>query len=307
MGHAAKQLRRDRSAFDDGVSIGLGPDVLDRPFSQEARAVVGSTGDSDPIIEVRASDPLIEIHDSAPIIEVEETEGPWCVDLGDAIECMNSVQIWTALAAGKLTPQIKVWRDGRPCWLPIAEVDELTCEPEQDEPFDVSTPSTSQVVPRTRPRSTSGGETDSEAPCDQRTSVLPRPAASCPGTEFRAYPLIGGKTESFPLLPRTSRSSRTRREVGRWFASVQRAIRKRGRHPRWIVAFAALLVAASFALFYGWRSGVPDPQDMPQLRRVAVDVAERSRFHADRLRDRLTRRSQLPSPDARVNGTLPLE
>lgn len=56
----------------------------------------------------------------------------WCVDFGDRIELMTKLEIWMGLAAGRLRPDLRVWRDGRAWWLPIAEVDELTGLPEGD-------------------------------------------------------------------------------------------------------------------------------------------------------------------------------
>jgi hypothetical protein len=59
----------------------------------------------------------------------EEETGPWCVDHGAAIRVMSTRDIYDAVAEGHLTPDTKVWRDGRACWLPIAECYELTVRP----------------------------------------------------------------------------------------------------------------------------------------------------------------------------------
>lgn len=78
---------------------------------------------------------LVEIGFSTFFGEGERSEdeaGPWCVDYGDAIRCHSTLELWMALAAGKLTPQHKVWRDGRACWQPIATVAELTVEPPEE-------------------------------------------------------------------------------------------------------------------------------------------------------------------------------
>jgi GYF domain 2 len=42
---------------------------------------------------------------------------------------MRSREIYEAVDRGELTPDTKVWRDGRACWLPIAECHELTITP----------------------------------------------------------------------------------------------------------------------------------------------------------------------------------
>ena len=61
--------------------------------------------------------------------EDEEDTGPWCVDYGDRIEVLRTRDIQRHLEGGDLDPEIKVWRDGRACWLPIAECYELTVTP----------------------------------------------------------------------------------------------------------------------------------------------------------------------------------
>jgi hypothetical protein len=76
--------------------------------------------------------------------DVEET-GPWCVDSGAAIQVMSTRDIYHAVADGNLTPDTKVWRDGRACWLPIAECYELTVEP----PVAIPGTPTPRVVRRT--------------------------------------------------------------------------------------------------------------------------------------------------------------
>ena len=59
----------------------------------------------------------------------DEDSGPWCVDDGVSIHVMKSRDIYDAVERGDLTPETKVWRDGRACWLAIAECHELTVEP----------------------------------------------------------------------------------------------------------------------------------------------------------------------------------
>ncbi|HHH26965.1 MAG TPA: hypothetical protein ENK57_01260 [Polyangiaceae bacterium] len=61
----------------------------------------------------------------------EETE-PWCVDDGSRIVVMRTREIRQRLEGGILHEGVKVWRDGRACWLPVADVYELRpCDDEQ--------------------------------------------------------------------------------------------------------------------------------------------------------------------------------
>lgn len=73
-------------------------------------------------------------HDEDPLISIQdwfddEETGPWCVDNGSGISVMRTRAIYDAVSCGELSPDMKVWRDGRACWLPIAECYELTVKP----------------------------------------------------------------------------------------------------------------------------------------------------------------------------------
>lgn len=61
----------------------------------------------------------------------EQTE-PWCVDDGSRIVVMKTREIQRGLGGGTLDGGVKVWRDGRVCWLPAAEVHELRPDPEAE-------------------------------------------------------------------------------------------------------------------------------------------------------------------------------
>jgi hypothetical protein len=56
--------------------------------------------------------------------ELDE-HGAWCVDDGCCIQVMSTGQIREAVAAGRLSPELKTWRDGHACWLPIHDQPEL--------------------------------------------------------------------------------------------------------------------------------------------------------------------------------------
>ena len=77
-------------------------------------------------------------HDD-PIVSVEEwyddeESGPWCVDDGVAIQVLSTREIYGAVQKGALSIDMKVWRDGRACWLPISECYELTVKPRDPTP-----------------------------------------------------------------------------------------------------------------------------------------------------------------------------
>lgn len=99
-----------------------------------------------------ASERVASSHDDDPVVSVQdwleddEESGPWCVDRGAAIQVMTTRAIYDAVAEGALSPDMKVWRDGRACWLPIAECYELTVAPPKRQNTPVS------GVRRVRPR-----------------------------------------------------------------------------------------------------------------------------------------------------------
>lgn len=73
----------------------------------------------------RHDDPLVSVGDWLD----DEESGAWCVDNGAGITVMRTRAIYDAVERGDLSPDMKVWRDGRACWLPIAECYELTVKP----------------------------------------------------------------------------------------------------------------------------------------------------------------------------------
>ena len=90
-----------------------------------------------------------ELFDSDIIAEDEDGAGPWCVDTGNGIECLSTLGIWMSLAAGTIAPDTKVWRDGRACWMPVSEVDELTRATDDEilaRELEESHPEISQVI-----------------------------------------------------------------------------------------------------------------------------------------------------------------
>ncbi|AUX37140.1 MULTISPECIES: DUF4339 domain-containing protein [Sorangium] len=56
----------------------------------------------------------------------EPTESkPWCVDHGDWLEAMSTVELWRALELGELPHSTRVWREGLECWTAAGEVKAL--------------------------------------------------------------------------------------------------------------------------------------------------------------------------------------
>ncbi|WP_437754646.1 hypothetical protein [Sorangium sp. So ce1389] len=67
----------------------------------------------------------------------EPTESkPWCVDHGDRLEAMSTVELWRALELGELPHSTRVWREGIECWTPAGEVKALGWTLSQPPPRD---------------------------------------------------------------------------------------------------------------------------------------------------------------------------
>ncbi len=182
---------------------------------------------------VAQDDPLVEVHFSEVFdsrLDDESEQGPWCVDLGDAIACMSTVQVWLALASGKVVPETKVWRDGMGCWLVIAQVPELTDEDDPAQLERQSVPEQSEIRRR-------------------RSLTKPEPVT------------IGS----------------------RWRRSLMS-------HWRRYLVLAAV-VAGGLAGAIAFHVATKPPPVEP-LRRVAVDVAERSRLLVDRARETTLQRER---------------
>ncbi len=167
-------------------------------------------------VEVRFS----EVFDSR--VEEEEEQGPWCVDLGDAIACLSTMQVWLALASRKVVPETKVWRDGMACWLPIADVPELTDEDD-------------------------------------------------------------------PASEQGRRSIPEKSEIRRRAVPLAKSPEPRARRRRYLVA-ASVLVGCLVGVVVFRVATEPPPVE--PLRRVVVDVAERSRLLVDRVRDESVQRER---------------
>jgi hypothetical protein len=203
-------------------------------------------------------DPFVSVHESELDVDGSFEHGPWCVDHGDAIVCMSTMQVWMALAAGEIASGTKVWRDGRPCWQAIEHVEELTRDPE-----------TAQLA----------DELDAALPEPPSVRVVSRPEP--PPTRF--------PTESSfdaPDVPEQSgvRRIRNRRGPAKRRASIER--RLDGVRTRWGRTLAALLAVATLlavagALLYPVWLGSPG-----KLRRVVVDVGERCLVIASQAKQR---------------------
>ncbi len=97
----------------------------------------------------------------------DEQSAPWCVDTGVAIQVMTTRSVYDAVEDGALSPDTKVWRDGRACWLPIAECYELTVEPPKKEHTPVSR------IRRVRPRLVDWSLSPAPEPADPTTDADP--------------------------------------------------------------------------------------------------------------------------------------
>lgn len=61
--------------------------------------------------------------------------GPeWCIDLGDEMIALHTVELYARLATRALPGDVRVWRCGREAWTPAREVPELRYAIEDDGP-----------------------------------------------------------------------------------------------------------------------------------------------------------------------------
>lgn len=49
----------------------------------------------------------------------------WCVDFGDEMRTMSTFDLWTAIERGEVSADLRVWREGMECWMPVARVPSL--------------------------------------------------------------------------------------------------------------------------------------------------------------------------------------
>lgn len=55
------------------------------------------------------------------------TDLEWCVDCGEELRALSTLDLWIALSNGELDAATPVWKLGRERWLPAAEVPDLAC------------------------------------------------------------------------------------------------------------------------------------------------------------------------------------
>jgi hypothetical protein len=55
----------------------------------------------------------------------QEPRAEWCVDFGDLLAAMESSELCAAIDRGEVTPTMRVWREGLPCWTPVEDLPEL--------------------------------------------------------------------------------------------------------------------------------------------------------------------------------------
>jgi hypothetical protein len=109
----------------------------------------------------------------------DDETGPWCVDLGSGIQVMRTREIFHRVDHGLLPLETKVWRDGRACWLPIAECYELTVEPALPEGVDVPEQSGLRRVARPLQAIRDSRPAFSAVALRQRTSLILAAALLC--------------------------------------------------------------------------------------------------------------------------------
>ncbi len=120
--------------------------------------------DDDPVARMGDRDtcPAGYVEVELELEEETEDEVDWCVDHGSAMEVLTTAALRDAIAKGRVKDDTKVWRDGHPCWQPVADFPELGDRrswwgPRRSREEDrVTIPEQSgirRIVPRARPRS----------------------------------------------------------------------------------------------------------------------------------------------------------
>ncbi|WP_199693419.1 DUF4339 domain-containing protein, partial [Sorangium cellulosum] len=82
------------------------------------------------------SAPTMPFSSHAGSVEGPPASRPWCVDHGDHLEAMSTVELWRALEEGELPHSTRVWREGLECWTPAGEVKALGWTISQPPPRD---------------------------------------------------------------------------------------------------------------------------------------------------------------------------
>lgn len=101
----------------------------------------------------------------------------WCVDHGERLEALATCDLWLALARGDVSPSTRVWREGMPCWEPIALVPE----------FALALPESSVWTPQPDPiRGAGASVRPSHVPAPAFAATITKPLGSKPGADDRA-------------------------------------------------------------------------------------------------------------------------
>jgi hypothetical protein len=111
----------DRPTFTSDVAPARSPSQLAARL-RDAPTAPGAGGDV-----------AWDFADSQPPPSVQR-EPEWCVDLGEEMIALHTVELYARLATRALSGDVRVWRCGREAWTPAREVPELRYAIDDDGP-----------------------------------------------------------------------------------------------------------------------------------------------------------------------------
>lgn len=129
------------SSLDPSIALDAPfEESIDRPTlsSTVARAATPSGAaaelrDAPTAPGVAGEDVAWDFADSQPPPSVDR-DPEWCVDLGDQMIALHTVELYARLATRALPFDVPVWRCGREAWTPAREVPELRYAIDEDGP-----------------------------------------------------------------------------------------------------------------------------------------------------------------------------
>jgi hypothetical protein len=100
---------------------------LDAPFDELPSPVSGrrarSAADTLRYVEADPFADTMAVPDSAASERLARPD--WCVDLPSSLMTMSTFELWAAIEQGRVTPTVRVWREGLECWTRVDDLPEL--------------------------------------------------------------------------------------------------------------------------------------------------------------------------------------
>jgi hypothetical protein len=169
----------------DERSEGRGPLAeLDAPFGETPVPASGrrarSAADT---LRYADADPFADTLTAAESPASERLARPdWCVDMDQALVTMTTFELWAGIEQGRVSPEVRVWREGLECWTRVDHLPELGW----------ALPATPAPLPEPAPAATPVSFAPPAAQPPRIVDPAPPPPASTPALP-RAAPRRGGR------------------------------------------------------------------------------------------------------------------